>query len=203
MALIRRDVELVVAWAFRDQLVLDGTGSYRTWWSNVSSTGHMVEIGTLGASIVGSPNLGADAHPDAHMVTVCMREMPWVWAAQVLKHGYTGTRPDWKPNARHRIEPVYEVLKSGRRRLVVEYDRNRNAVKCPIRSVDGPEVVGVARQAWSDWHKGLVMIANQASARIVEFRRFEVLQPSASGRPWQAPRDQALDTGPAKDLSES
>lgn len=88
-------VEDLLQWAYATEKVR-GTPSY----------GIGAAAGGVGCS-VGGGGVGSGCHGDALVVDRVVERLSHKAAQLVRDHAIARTRPDWKPNARHRFEPLW------------------------------------------------------------------------------------------------
>ncbi len=89
----------------------------------------------------------------------------------IIDHACAATRPDRRPGARFRYEPVWKSIPkmdengTSRRKSFVILRKNykkSNRVRttwCPIIPVDDPDTIAEARNRYVVWHTGLLGLA--------------------------------------------
>lgn len=167
------DIEALIAWAYRDQKV--------HWASHVGGMPSTLSYGEDSAQrIAGMADYGCAidisrgagtfrAHPDAEIVHEIICEHR---AGILIKYGMTGLRPDWMPNARPKLGPVYEGNKI--KRCVDE--RTRKPIFTYVRWVLHPDQIAFARATYARWHAALVVVRGALAGQAIG--------PLAPSEPW-------------------
>lgn len=170
-----RDIEWLVRWAYIDQQVRAATGSLPS-----IEQSSITEYGT-GARVCGAMHGGLD--PDAAMIQSAVEMLDLERRNLLVNCAVADRRPDWKPGARHRFEPIMKPGRRGVLRPRPIYDRSGNAVGCEIREFDPPEVVEAARRQYERWWSGLDYVARTLN-RYTRLSRWMVTGPAAHKAPW-------------------
>ena len=172
-----RDIEAIVAWVYGEQQAhrsAVGLGRERGWLGYGS--------GDYSRPVVQGGGAGSfDLAPDAELVHDVIGRRPDLRI--LVEFGRGAMRPDWKPGARPRCQPVLDG--GGYPTVVREYDRNRNPRLewCPIEYLDDVEVIAAARRRYLDWWHALVSLRRLVGPRLA---RWQATGPAAPRRPWLA-----------------
>lgn len=157
----------------------------------VSLAGGFVQGTSPGASHVAN-----DTASDALTVAAHVSELAPITRALVVKHARTGTRPDWKPGARHRFEPeVIDGNGMGETQDCVHlgfgltrwkpgriWDRNRKRSVPRARprwvrvvEADGPAQVAAYRMDYLRWHSGLRQLRRSLAPALCDLSLADLL----------------------------
>lgn len=132
----RVDIEWLLQWVYAKQLPHYG--------SLAGAGGGGGDLAALGTKVDGTGAGVWKCDADAEAIHVMVGRLPD--PGLIISHGAAMSRPDWRPGARHRFEPVWRDPPSidaayRPRRHVVAYDGNRHELFCPVRQVDRPEYI--------------------------------------------------------------
>jgi hypothetical protein len=193
-------IEQLLHWAYAEQRVhlnVQGTpGRIRP----LGDDGDLERgIGCLAVS-------GDHSHPDAMAVDRLISGLERSRAALVRKHGIAGTRPDWRPGARHRLEARYwEHGRSSRWAKSIKTLKARDPYLphvlvnplgeydyCEVIEVDAPDDIANVRAIYRDWLVGLIGLRDALLLHgdsLEEHGVTDVLPPLA---PWSQPFTQRI-----------
>lgn len=189
-----RDIEDLVAWAFREQQVerfvatLRG-GAVGPSPSPRSSTDMLSEMLVLGTRVdssgAGAKWLGARCHDDAITIYDAVMTLPEDAWVEVIKCARSNLRPCWYPEGAGRWETPRD--RTGRPKVLY---------RDPVRKRDPiglapPELVGIdpllveeSRAVYRLWYVSLCELAEMVNPELVSFR---ARWPAASPDPWLDP----------------
>lgn len=197
------DIENLVIWAFQTEQAtlhdacLDVTAGYPQ-----DCIVRCEKVSVLGGFITGtSPGarfMAADSHHDAVTVVDVMARMVLHDARLVRDHGRAGTRPDWRPDARHRFEPREWIIedsgeRSGASEICPLDDRETKwrgrgycpdagktvriprPVWVPVVEHDHPEVLRSARANYIRWWMLLDQLRQDLDGSLSDWRLSEIM----------------------------
>ena len=163
------DVEQLLVWAYCDQLV---GGAF-------TAPGMSEEAPKRGG--IGR-FYSAPGSDDAMSIEAAVNRLDPYRAGLVRLHARTGTRPEWYPSPRFRIEPMRHANGAP---IVRYWDSDYRQPKlCEIVARDRPDTVALARDAYGHWHaalnfvRGALMLGGQ-------LREYRATGPIAPARPWE------------------
>lgn len=169
------DIETVVNWTYQQQRAhrsAPGDARERAWLVGGGGCDYsrpIVQGGGAGAF---------DLHPDAELV----HHLIAVHRLHLLaEYGRMADRPDWRPGARPRCEPLLDG--AGLPKIHREWSKTKKVQSewCPVRYLDDPQSVAVDRDRYRAWRSGLVTLAGLVVDRL---QRWRVTGPSAPVAPW-------------------
>jgi len=136
------DIEQLLTWAYGAELI--------------AGTFTLSGMGDGAPGQLATKLWSASPPDDAFVVQAAVNKLVAFKARLVQEHARTGSRPDWKPLARHRLEPE----RDSRGRIVVEYedDKQRRPILCRVVVRDRPETTHLARASYVHWHDALRFI---------------------------------------------
>ena len=178
------DVERLLHWAYRDELVKGGD-------IVSSSFGIVIRLGQLGTVVdndqfehVGKlPPIFGEPHPDAKLIEREVNRLPYPAKPLVILHASAGTRPNWYAQP-IRVLPMRD---GSRVRIIGECkgrDRYSLGSYCPLRFEPPLATVAHARAEYGLWFGALVHLAVVLGRRLAEH---VATYPAASPQPWQTP----------------
>ncbi|WP_323034118.1 hypothetical protein [Pararhodobacter sp.] len=183
----RIDIEHLVAWAYRDQMIDRVAGLVEARNSPAkmrSATDVMVSIAALGTRVSSSPRhvvaLGARAAADAEAVHGAVLALPAEAMALVICHGRGGSRPHWHGRDAERLVP--DTDEAGRVRTV--RNLKRTPVMSLLRTVVDMELVHFSRAQYGLWWDALDGLAGALDGQL---RDHAPAPPQAMREPWEAP----------------
>lgn len=153
-------VEALVAWAYADQRADLASGVLLPGWGG----GGVYAMGQLGCVVQGGGGGPVRLHEDAEAVDDAVRALDRDSAVLVAMHGRVRSRPDWRPGARWRMEPVEWHLEPGAvpgvwlRVPVVSRAAKGQAEWVSVREADRPAEIERLRGLWTDWVSGLAQV---------------------------------------------
>ena len=209
------DIEELLGWTYRAQLAdiviergyglhaiereADGIPVFRASADGVVAC---MRSGALGSTATGgAAGIKADLHADAERVHNTVMMLGGDDALLIIRHAKAATRPDWLPDARHRLEPRWKGNRKfdaatglpvkGSYEVITLWDSNWNKQSsyCPISEHDGPDHVGAKREAYRRWRRALVTLAEHFAEAPLDDHI--VSGPASPAKPWQ-PRDTEL-----------
>lgn len=203
------DVEFLLEWTFRiqkaDMVIERGIGLDRVEaealgydWQGWSACGcaAVERYSQLGCFVdTFGPDTG-QLHPDAETVYRLVDRFPTATRYLLINHAKHGTQPSWGEGKALRVEPVWrneprwatnehERRVPARRSFVVESDKHRNGVLCPVRFVNEPSYIMALQHSYWVWHQGLVAVRESLQSQLT---RICVTGPCASAEPWRVGR---------------
>lgn len=133
---------------------------------------------------------GGVCHDDALTIDLLVSQLAPDTAALVRDHAMAGTRPDWKPRARHRMAAVRWEYEGGARYAQVltthpSLDKRGKSYRfCPVIEVDRPDAISRVRRFYVHWFAGLEVIRNALRTHriLVDHDVTDALPPPI---PWQ------------------
>lgn len=160
--------EQILVWAYCDQLVhMDQTAASR-WEAGLARPGYdsaakIARIAEVGTAIDVSPNAGGSiTHPAADLVEATVNAVPdGRVRALLLRHAMAGTRPDWRPGAWPRLEPLHKS--NGKVEVAWTEEEHRY---CPLLEVESWGAVHAARRNWQLWVFGLTSVFATLGAHV-------------------------------------
>lgn len=178
---MKRDISIedLLIWTYRDQWAWGGFASDYREPSGVSADGcAMVEwIAQLGCMPDRGPSMWGLTSPDrvtdAGMVATAVRLLcKGATFDLVTHHARIGGRPDWKPTARHRLEPLgfvtLQKAKPAWRATAGETvaqtenwydpDDRREYPCCPLIEMDTPDITEYHRAMYAEWWRALDLL---------------------------------------------
>jgi len=162
------DVEQLLVWAYGDQLV---AGAFTLADMHEGAT----RRGGLNGRYFASPS------DDALTIEAVVARLEPYRASLVRLHARTGTRPEWHPSPRFRIEPMRHANGEP---IVRYWDAGYRRPKlCEIVARDRPDTVALARDAYGHWHAALNFVRG-ALLLDGRLKAFSATGPSAPPRPW-------------------
>jgi hypothetical protein len=186
------DVEWLIEWTYRLQLAdkMSLASDVRTYWPSVSACGvaAVQRVGHLGVTVDSfGPAFGGSVavHVDASLVHDVVTAMGGAACGLVIKHGRTGTRPDFLGDGPSRFVPAAGApLHSP---IVENYDKRRNRIApyCPVIWHDAAESIVEARRRYGIWHAALAGIAEDLVRHVDRLKSHQVTGFAAPARPWQ------------------
>lgn len=161
------------------------------------------------------------SHPDAVTLDRLVSHLSRETRTLVRKHGIAGTRPDWKPAARHRFEPKVWVdvrLRDGRSRregerqetlsapdqrypLIAVNDCGRRLKRdvleglydyVEIVEIDAPHDVARVRAFYGDWIAGLKALRDTLLCHGDSLDDYGVSAMLPLERPWESAQTQRI-----------
>ncbi len=178
-------IEALVRWAYGVEHV------GRHTLGNVSAAQSTLGLVDTGG---GSGGGSSPPHTDALLVDMLISDLHRRNPMQALllrKHAGLGDRPDWRPNARCRIEAKH-WLRDGAARWsdvwwteAIKGSRYPSAPYCPIVAFDTPAEVERDRRLYLEWFIGLDALRSflsQDESLLHSYRLNEVMPPRV---PWQ------------------
>lgn len=201
-------IDQLLAWSYRDMRAQSSRGLYEQEaeadgyeWHGRSCDGvaAMMEIGRVGCRIQGGGSfakvseIGDHDIVDEHVRSLLSR----FEQALVITNAMTGSAPDWKPAARHRLAPVDWMTleadkpgwnaKAGEHMAKVEYTDSRPAWPyCPVWEIDKPEMVELFRGQYTRWAGCLALIHEVLAAGDV-LRKHVLSDELPHPEPWTQP----------------
>lgn len=156
-----------------------------------SMTGALADQAALGARVAGGGSLNY-CHDDAELVErVVSRALTPAPRTLVVLSAETCSHPDWRPDARHRLEPVkvyaHAATARWRPEVITSQPGKRGAVAayCPIVERDAPDAVAADRSRYTAWRAALVWL--RAQPGLTDGLRKHVLTDELPpDRPWLA-----------------
>lgn len=169
-----RDIEQVLAWAYRDKLV----GGSCTLYEAPSVHDDEEDMPELRMSRGASEEDGdaAEIQRAVHGLRGMGGRFGTI-ARLIEQHARTGSRPDWKP----RGTQVLPVLRADGKPKIEHVDAGRKVPFCPLIWRHGPDSLALYQHQWALWHVGLVSLARALEGRL---QRFTVTGPKALAEPW-------------------
>ena len=208
-------IEALLTWAYRDQMAeLESETPDRVGWPGASRDGcATVEwIGQLGCMPDRGPSMHGLTRPerlgDASLVVTAVRVTCRHATRDLVEHhARTGSRPDWKPTARHRLEPLGWVTLAKDRRdwgaragdelaeteNWYDPDDRREYRVCPLIEMDSPEITAYHRDLYAEWWDALEAMRAWLSVagRLMQHQVTDQMPPR---EPWREERDIVLAT---------
>lgn len=197
-----RDIEELLAWAFREQQVERFVATIRGGAlgpapSPRSSTDTLAQLLLLGtrvdSSSAGANWVGARCHDDALTIYEAVMALPPEAWVEVIKCARSNLRPFWYPEGAGRWETPRD--KTGRPKLLY---RDPVRKRDPIGEAP-PELVGIdpalveeSRAVYRLWYVSLCELATVVNRELKSFR---ARWPSASPEPWFEPVGEILEAG--------
>lgn len=197
-----RDIETLLAWAFREQQVERFVATLRGGAygpaprpkSSAESLSQLLLLGTrVDSSSAGANWLGARCNDDALTIYEAVMALPAEAWVEVIKCARSNLRPYWYPD--------------GAGQWVTPRDRWGNPkllYRDPVRKRDPigeapPELIGIdpvlveeARATYRLWHTALCELVGLVNRELVGFR---ARWPAASPEPWLDPVGTHLEAG--------
>jgi len=179
MAKQRLDIEELLIWAYRDQVVDEAKGTLAG-----------PRRSRMGFGMVGDGAGGMDdPHPDAFTVHAAVRRLSMGQAGLVIACAKVAAAPDWYPGARLVMAAV--VNQAGHPAGV--YDDRRNKIGHRVRAAleletgeviygDGEAVMAAGRVEYLAWHEALAAVAAHLRGRLEDFEAYGPTSPRA---PWE------------------
>lgn len=171
-ARVRRDIEVLVVWALREQ----GLG----WVGKERSRDDFSDLGTV-IDTGSHPTIGLWSDDDAMLVKLAIEALPPEAAALIVQYCRAGLRPDWCEDG----YGSYQQLRSGHGLLWNWSDQaNRTGTRTPRMGFVGEqrETVDFMRAQYGLWWQGLADIVRPLNQKL---ERHEALPPAVAAKPWE------------------
>lgn len=183
------DVEDLVVWAFRDQkieAVARGLRPGTPTWSADSSLAEVLALGTrVDTTSAGARFVAIHCKEDAAVVFDAAMALPAEARMLVVKHGRTGTRPEWHEEGPG--EWVQPLDRHGEpKKLWRDPAKQRGFLGYAPKELDGthPNIVEEARRAYCVWWLGLTDMVELLNQPLVGLNEHIAHRPLAATPPW-------------------